>query len=68
MTIETSDWLYLQSLGHDEESEGEAEADDEDAGHHQLSQQPGVQRQGRLEKYFYISSFLSNIFSSLTPE
>ena len=55
--------LHLQSLGHDEESEGEAEADDEDTRHHQLNQQPGVQRQCGL-KYFYIFKNIWNIFSS----
>ena len=56
--IESTDWFYLQSLGHDEESEGEAETDDEDAGHHQLRQQPSVQRQGRLELFWHFHIFI----------
>ena len=54
--------MYLQSLGHDEEREGEAEADDEDTGHHQLSQQPGVQAKGWLEIFLHF--YNSNIFWS----
>lgn len=38
----------LHSLGHDEDDEGEAQADDEEARHDQVSQQPAVQRQARL--------------------
>ena len=64
--------LNLQSPGHDEESEGEAETDDEDTGHHQLDQQPSVQSQGRLEifqiKYFADILKKWKWFSLLTPE
>ena len=41
--------MYLQSLGHDEEGEGEAEADDEDTGNYEVSQEPPIQGQWRLQ-------------------
>ena len=48
--------LNLQCPGHDEESDGEAETDDEDTGHHQLYQQPSVQGQSRLEIFLYFTN------------